>query len=222
MTDPLADRLASARVDLETRAEVLPALESLAAARAADGRRSHTRRTLVSAISVGAALTVTGAGAVAATQWGPWTYVEEPDVVIARDWTDVDGVYLGSCEARLAADAVPADALAAARDYLDSIDLATIEPDPERVAGDLNAVGRLDEVGRLIPGAIPTDFDVTLVGEQWPSEYFTDARILHEGLVSAVFTTMSDAVLAQWPELAEDGLSAAVETQCTTDPVETP
>ena len=217
MIDTLDDRLATARRAHAADPAVATALVALADGRAGEARRARHRRIVIPSIAVGTVLAFSGGAAVAALQWGPWD-LTEPDLVVARDWTDVTGAYLGSCETRIAANTMPADALALARERLASIDLDTIAPDAEVIAGALTAVGRLDEVGRLIPGAQRSDFDVHHNSAAWPQEWYSDARILQDGLMMAVFADMAGGVLEQHPELMADGISASEETQCTTDP----
>lgn len=174
---------------------------------------------LVSAISLGAALAVGAPVAVAAAmQWGPWTVVTEPDIVMARIWVDVEGTPLGSCESRLATVDLPEDARADSLAYFAALDVAAVEPDPERVAAGLNAVGRLGEVGRLVPGAEPSDFDVRHDGSLWSTDVYTDARILQEAMVQTIAMDMTVDISPASPELFEAGVAVATETQCTPAP----
>ncbi len=225
MRDSLDDTLADAGRFLRDDDGVDAALATLVEARADDARAVtpiRTRSKLLPTLAIGAALAVASGGAVAATQWGPWTYVLEPDIVIARDWTDVSGTYLGSCESRLAANAMPDGAYDIAIDYLNTVDVDSIEPDPEFVAGYLHSLGRLDDVGRLVAGAVPADFEVS--GDRWTgpaSEYFSDARILHQSLTQAVYAGMAAKIHEREEFMDYYDMTARVETQCTTDPVRT-
>lgn len=223
MRDPLDDTLAGAGEFLRDDDDLDRALGALVEARAADAAATKPRRTrkLAPIIAIGVTLAVASGGAVAATQWGPWTYVTEPDLVVARDWSDVAGNYLGSCESRLAATAIPDDARDLARDYLSSVDVDAIEPDPEWIAGLLHAVGRLDDVGKLVRGAVPADFGASGDGWSGPAlEYFTDARVLHQALTQEVFNGMSDVLVERMPEFDYEwkDITLRIETQCTTDP----
>ncbi|MHA6693882.1 hypothetical protein [Homoserinimonas sp. A520] len=223
MTDSIDDRLAAAGRVYTTSSEVASVLSELADARASAARSSRKRRVLVPSISIGVALAVSGAGAVVATQWHPWE-MTDPDIVVARDWTDGNGTFLGSCETRLAAHSVAPEALEAMRHYLDTSGIDNLRPNPEIVAAGLLSVGRPDDLGRLIPGAVASDYDVSHSGEPWSSEWYSDARILQDGLMHEVFTRMSqEAYATQETEdgaaiLANSGISAQLETQCTTDP----
>ena len=223
MTDPIDDRLAAAGRVLSSDTEVALALSAMADARASVARSARKRRVLIPSITMGVALAVSGAGAVVATQWQPWE-MTDPDIVVARDWADGAGTYLGSCETRLSAHSVAHDALEAMRRYLDTIDLDSVEPNPENVAGGLLSVGRPDDLSRLIPGAVASDYDVSHSGEPWSSEWFSDARILQDALMHEVFTRMSQQAYATEGSadgvaaLANSGISAQLETQCTTDP----
>lgn len=183
------------------------------------GRAGRRPLRLVSAISLGAALAVGAPVAVAAAmQWGPWTMVTEPDIVMARTWVDVEGAALGSCESRLAMVDLPADARAHALAYFSALDVAAVEPDTEAVAGGLNAVGRLGEVGRLVPGAQPSDFDVRHDGPLWSADTYTDARIMQEAMVRTISRDMTASISPKSPEVFEAGVAVALETQCTSAP----
>lgn len=222
MTDPLDDQLAAAGRVFSDGPEVTSALMALADARAS-AARTRKRRVLIPSISIGVALAVSGAGAVVATQWKPWE-MTNPDIVVARDWTDVEGTYLGSCESRLGAYSVAPEVMESMRQYLDTIDLDALDPNPETVALGLLSVGRPDDLRRLIPGEKASDYDVSHTGELRPSEWFSDARILQDGLMHEVFTRMSKEAYATDEAsdgvgtLASSGISAQLETQCTTDP----
>ena len=214
MSDPIDNRLASADPNPILSAEATRALNALAARRSLAARR---RRIVIPSIVLGSILTL-GAGAAAATVWGPWTYVEQPDISISRSWVDVDGTFLGSCQSRLAADGMPADARRAALDYLADVDIDAIDPDPEVVAGALNAVGRLDELGMLVAGADASAFELTHDGEVNTDPRFSNARILQDALVQTIFGEMVESVFVDHPEFVAGGIESSVETQCTTDP----
>jgi hypothetical protein len=184
---------------------------------AARNDRRH-RRVVVPAVLVGSFLALSAGGAAAATAWGAWTYVDEPDISFSREWVAVDGEFLGTCESRLVADDLPADARAAALDYLGALDVDALDPDPEVVAGWLNASGRLDEFGSIIPGVDVTDFELSHDGAVIADSRWSNTRILQDGLVQVVFGGMADSVLGQFPELDQQGITSRVETQCTTDP----
>jgi len=91
-----------------------------------------------------------GAGAVAATQFGPWTHATDPDYLVTRDWQDTAGRYLGSCESHVRIDHLEPGVRGEAVRYLDTLDLDALEPDPDYVAGYLHALGRFDDVSRLV------------------------------------------------------------------------
>jgi len=182
--------------------------------------KRRRRRFVLPVIALGGTLAFVGTGAAIATQWAPWNYVPDEDIVISREWVDVDGRSLGECESRLAANELPADVLSAARSYLARLDTGSLDPDPEVVAALLVAVDRPDRLGDLVAGAEINDFDVTATGPTWDQEWWSDARILQDGLVSVVFAGMADHLVSQWPELdtADSDISSKVQTQCTTDP----
>ncbi|HRN29961.1 MAG TPA: hypothetical protein PK890_09715, partial [Terrimesophilobacter sp.] len=206
MRDPLDDSLADAGKHLRDAPNLDAALVALATARADEAlptaKPARKRRAkLTPVIAVGAVLAVASAGAVAANQWGPWNYVSEvdTDIVVEREWSDVDGNYLGACEARLSTDVLPTEARKLALDYLATVDVDAIEPDPEYVAGVLNALGRVDDIGALVAGAVPSDFDNS-PGGTWTgpaAEYFSDARVLHQALTQAVFVGMAAKIREQ-------------------------
>ncbi|MCC6269653.1 MAG: hypothetical protein IT190_00075 [Microbacteriaceae bacterium] len=217
MSDPFDDRLASAGRILRDAPEVSSALLALAEARAAEAHNSRRRRLLLPSIIIGSLLTVSGAGAVVATQW-QWE-ITDPDIIVARDWTDTAGTYLGSCESRMATEGVSADALAELRSYLSSLNLDSIAPDPEIVAAELAIAGRPDDLSRLIPGAVAADFDTTNLSKAPRPEWYSDARILQDGLMHEVIRRISKNLEAHWSEY--DGVIASGQTQCTTDPSRT-
>jgi hypothetical protein len=212
MVDLFESRLDSAgRVPVDDP-RVSKALQAVVADRAAAAKAPQRRR-IIPAISIGLTVALLGAGAAAASQWGPWTYVPEPDLVISRDWTDVHGNFLGSCETHFAASTLSGEKRAAVKSFLDGLDVASLEPDAESVAGDLVAVGRGDEVGDLIEGAKVSDFDITHTGPDWEDQ--SNARILQNGLYVTVFKLVNTELGKTWPEFQFGTLG---ETQCTTDP----
>lgn len=215
MTELLDSMLSSAGAVPTDDIRVTEALRSLTADRAR-ASRFRRRRIVIPALSVGLTFGLLSTGAVAASQWAPWTYVSDPDIQITRDWSDANGVSLGTCESHLATDALSPDARTAARDYLASLDFDSLEPDTELVASTLIALGRPDDLGRLIAGADVADFDIQHTGPTWSGAYWTDARVLQDGLTRTVFTSLGEALGKDWPETLGQ-LSANVETQCSTD-----
>ena len=219
MEDELDQRLRDAGVMVdEVSPAVTEALDRLVAARVRSPRVGRRRRGATFAVSAGVVLAVIGGGAVAASQWGPWRLVTEPDVVVSRSWTDATGTWLGDCETRIALEGLPDTVRSTAREYLESRDLDTLEPDPQAVAGALTAVGRADDLGRLLPSAADTEFDVGSSGELWPSEWWSDARILQEATTASLLHDLTEALFAAHPEETSGGIEALGETQCTTDP----
>ena len=216
MNDSLDTMLSAADPASGLHQESIDSVLTIAAARASD-RRIRRGRVLVPALVVGALFTTVG-GAAAANGLFNWTYVFEPDISISRDWFDVNGAFLGSCESRLASGELPRDAHRVAADYLASVDIDAIVPDPEILAASLFAQGRIDDIGTLVPGAQPSDFELSHDGEPWDNPLFTDARFMQDAFISTLFAGMSDAVFFEHPELELDGVTASVETHCTTDP----
>lgn len=175
---------------------------------------ARPRRRLFAAVGVGAGLLLVGAPvAVAATVWGPWSF--EPQLVVERSWTDVAGTPLGTCASQFATTDLPDDALATALAHLDELDSDSATPEPEWVAAGLNGAGRLDEIGRLVEGAQPGDFDVRHEGALIDR---SDARIMQDAMMSSVRRSLSQAIFAAHPELSDDGIEMAQETQCTPAP----
>lgn len=222
MRDPFDETLADAGRLLRDDHDVDAALAVLVTARASEAKSTakprHTQK-IAPVIAIGVALAVASGGAVAATQWGPWTYVTQPDIVVARDWSDINGNYLGSCESRMSVHDLPAEAYGVAIRYLNSIDVDSIEPDPEWIAGLLHAIGRVDEVGRLVPGAVPSDFDASGNGWHGPVlAYFADARVLHQALSQAIYSGMANEVLTKVPGTKHHLVGSKLQIQCTTDP----
>lgn len=218
MTDAFEARLQRAgRVALDDAA-IETALAQVVEQKPSAPARRRPRR-IVPAVTLGAGLALAMPVAVAAAvQWGPWTLVTEPDLVIARDWVDAEGTALGSCEGRIAISELPADARADALAYFAELDVASIQPDAEMVAGTLNAVGRLEDIGRLIEGAQPSDFDVRHEGALLSADVYTDARIMQDALMRTVTMDMTTAIWSEHPEVHEAGIATAGETQCTAAP----
>ncbi len=229
MTDELDRKLASAGTFLKSDPRLDSALADLASARAEDitakGANRSTRlyrgSRLAATLSIGSVLAAGSVGAFAITQWGPWNYVTEPDLVVARSWTDVSGNYLGSCESHMAVDTLPANARKMAVDYFNALDVDSVSPDPEWIASELQAVGRLDTIGNFVAGATPADFET--LGDGWTGPtivYFSDARIMQDALTQQVFKGMSDLLVRHMPGSDYDwkDITARIETQCSTDP----
>lgn len=216
MTDPLDARLRDAgRVAIDDAAtqEALHAV--VAEARTARPRRRG--RHLAPVVALGAVLVLAAPVAVAATQWGPWT-LTDPDLVVARDWFALDGTPIGTCESRLETQELPDDVRADAEAYLASLDVATMDPDPEAVAAGLNSAGRLDEIGTLVEGAQPGDFDVRHEGELVDPAASPTERILQDALMHAIQRPLGSMMLEEHPEAFPNGFEAAWETQCTAAP----
>lgn len=219
--DPIDVQLAHAGELRDTTHEQESAMQALLAARVRPTRRPRRRPVLRPALAIGGALALLGTGVAAAAQWGPWTFVPEGDIVIAREWTDVEGVVLGTCESRLAVDEVDSEVLAAAHRYLDGIDVDALQPDAESVAATLVAVDLPERMPYLVPGGDVDDYDVSNAGGEegaiWDREWHSDARILQDGLVQTVLTGMADSVFNSIPGGTES-VGSLIETHCTTDP----
>lgn len=171
------------------------------------------RRILAPALSIGGVVALLGAGAAVAMQWGPWNYVPDADIIVAREWTDVNGASLGACESHLAIENLSEADRDTARQYLQGVDVDSLKPTPEVVASLLVAADRPDRMGDLIAGASVTDYEITHTGPAWDADWWSDARILQDGLMRTVFTGMAQDL----PEEVS-GLESTVQTQCTTDP----
>ncbi|WP_157674836.1 hypothetical protein [Agrococcus jejuensis] len=216
MTDPLEARLRDAgrvAIDDDATEEALHAV--VAEARTTRPRRRG--RHLAPVIGLGAVLVLAAPVAVAATQWGPWT-LEDPDLVVARDWFAVDGTPIGTCESRLETQELPDEVRADAVAYFDALDVATMDPDPEAIAAGLNSIGRLDEIGTLVAGAEPGDFDVQHQGELVDASIYPVERILQDALMQTIQTPLATQLLDEHPEALPGGFGAAFETQCTSAP----
>ena len=215
MTDVLDSTLTSAGVAPTDDVRVTAALRALTDDRAR-ASRSRRRRIVIPALSVGVACALLGTGAVAASQWGPWPNTPDPDIRIARDWTDVNGVNLGACESHIATVGLSLEAQTAARDYLASIDIDSLRPDTEMVANILLALGRPDDLGRLIEGADTADYDLEHTGSTWTGEWWTDARVLQDGLTSTVLKSLDEQMRADGFDVG-DALASNIDTQCAND-----
>src|SRR5690606_8261926 len=67
----------------------------------------------------------------------------------------------------------------------------------------LLSVGRPDDLGRLFPGAVVSDYDVSPSGPPWPTEWFSDPRSPLSGTPtsageSGVSAPVSDVVRREW------------------------
>lgn len=217
--DPIDMQLGQAGQLRETTAEQQHALQTLVATRTPQARRPRRRPILLPALGIGGALALMGAGVAVATQWGPWAYVPDADIVIAREWTDVDGVSLGACESHLAVDKLDPEAVDAARQYLAGVDVNALDPNAESVAAALVAVDLPERMPQLIPGGDVNDYDVKNVGVGegaiWDRVWHSDAHILQAGLVRTILYGMAEAL----PE-GVASVGSAIETQCTTDPTD--
>ena len=218
--DSIDEKLGQAGALQSASAEQEHALRALVASRANEVRQPRRRRVLIPAVGIGGVLALLGTGVAVATQWGPWSYVPEADIVIAREWTDVAGVSLGACESRVAFDALEPDVADAARHYLSDVDVDALEPNAEAVAAGLVSVGLPERMPQLVDGADAGDYDVTHFGAFVDRAWFSDARILQDALVDTVMKGMSDSHSeVSVAEFASFG--ARTETQCTTDPTDT-
>lgn len=215
MTDPFETRLQRAgRVMIDDAATQRAMAEAVARAR--PGRASHSPRRIARGIALGGVLVLAAPVAVAAAgQVGAWLHVPDPDLVVARSYTDVDGTPLGSCETRLALEELPADVRADFAAYVADLDVAAIEPNPETVAASLSSVGRLEDIGRLIEGARPSDFNVTHHGELLLDEPTTDARAMQQGVLLAIGQAMAADLGSTHPDVYDAGLRSLEETHCT-------
>jgi len=208
--DPLDARLSAAGRYVRDDADLVSALEALAEARAEGARRRRRRRFAAPVLTLGAVLALTGAGGVAATQWGSWS-IADPDIVITRQWTDVAGTYLGTCESRIRASDLPEEKRARVREYFTTVDLDAFQPDPEFVALHLKIAGRLEDLGRLVPGADPDDFRTD---ELERSENQTsDARVMQDALAQTIAHEL-------FLHVGRIELWSTFETQCSEDPAE--
>lgn len=194
-------------------------LEALSDARARIARRRPERVALPGLIVAGGLL-LGGAGAVAATQFGPWTIVADPDYVVTREWHDAEGAYLGACESHVTVEHASPEAEAAALGYLAHLDLDTLQPQADEVAGELFALGRTDDYARLLGGPEP---DWSTFSGDWsdvPGEvraFHSDARILQTALLVSVHVQIADHL--QEMQLDPDfSLTGEGETHCSTDP----
>lgn len=220
--DDLDEKLRRARAGTDDPA-VVAAVTALATERTRPAPRR--RRILAPAIGGGMALVLVGGGAMAVGGWAPWN-ITDPDISFTRTWTDVDGNFLGTCETRMKADVLPSQEIQdAARAYLADLDIASMVPNTESVAARLAQLDRADRLPQLIEGAETADFDIKLVGGTQPDPTVSDAHVLQDALASVVFNGMASAVFAAFPDdsfLSASGVGGESQTQCSTDPTETP
>lgn len=207
------------RASLVDDLEVRRALDDLADAQARAGSHRRRRLALPVVIAAGAAL-LGGAGAMAATQFGPWTTVTDPDYVVTRDWYDVEGTYLGTCESHVRIEHESPEVLAEARRLLAALDLDDLPPDPTWVALWLASWDRLGDYPRLIGGDLPDPSIADLAPLDASGDviaYQTDARILQLALLMTVHNEISADLQAAGLD-AEFAFTGEGETYCSSDP----
>lgn len=210
--DALDDRLDAARLHVAEDPALESAASELVRARLRDSR-STRRRIIVPVLAISLATVFAGGAAFAAAMnWGPWI-VSDPDVVVSRTWYDGDGKRLGYCESRLTAADLPTPGSRAFREELAKVDIAAMEPDAATVAALLRSEDRLDDLERLLPEALFADPPSPFLDKAGRS----DARILQDGLVSAV---LKEAITRAFETTTDPNsfmlLSPAV-TQCAED-----
>lgn len=217
--DDLDEKLRHARAKTDDPATVA-AVNALAAERTHPTPRR--RRILAPAISVGASLVLVGGGAMAVSGWAPWN-ITDPDISFTRTWMDVDGNFVGFCETRFKSDQFPTQEIQdAARAHLADLDIANMAPDAEHVAARLLQLDRPDDLPTLIAGAKVSDYDVRLVHGPQPDPSVTDAEVLQESLALKVSRALAEYLFTRWPSELSNGVESSSETQCSTDPTETP
>lgn len=162
-------------------------------------------------------LALGGVAAAAAAVFGPWS-LQNPTVSFSRDWTDLDGNYLGTCETRLRLGRLPAEVRPVVEEYLATHDIDSLEPSWGTVAGLLVATGRPERFPELRVGGDVTDYRITIDGEVWGADEWSDARILQAGLERTVTLAINRELVRRMSELGNIGITGTSESQCSTDP----
>ena len=217
--DELDARLAAAGVTRADDAGIRLALTDVVASR-------RRRRWLAPGIVAMSGLLVLG-GVGAATATGLFTWrLSTADYSIARDWYDVEGNYLGSCETRVDIELVDEQVRPIVERWFATHDVDDIEPDGATLARWLMLAGREDRLPELLAGKTFEQYrDQIGVGSAIASDdfrgYMSDAYVLHTALERAVSAQIMREVIDAAPaEQVERGIGASGEIHCTTDPVE--
>jgi len=213
--DEFEERLRSAAPTVADDTEVRGALAEVAGARS----RRRRRLPLVAVVAAGV-LALGGVGAAAAVGFGPWRMID-PDFSFTRDWYDVAGDYLGTCESRIQLELLPADVRPVAEEYLATHDIGRLEPNWRTVAVMLAIVGRAERFPELRAGGDVADYGVTLYGHEaapWAEEVWSDAHVLQTGLDRTLIEAINRELFTRMPGLENQGIVATGETQCSTDP----
>jgi hypothetical protein len=100
---------------------------------AGQGRRAR-RAPVVAAAAIGAIALSLAGGAVAASVFGPWTYVPAPEYVVEHVWTTDDGVDEGTCRSHWRLASVAEQARGEVLEILNGIPVDELAPDPEALA----------------------------------------------------------------------------------------
>ncbi|MBO9578065.1 MAG: hypothetical protein J7480_04770 [Microbacteriaceae bacterium] len=222
--DLLEERLTAVGRTAAGDAEVRAALAELGAVHGRTRRRRVRHR---AGAGIGAGVAAVAFAATAAVVIVPWT-IADPDYEVTRTWVDASGAELGTCTSRTAFSDIPDDQRAVVERFIATADLGTVHPDPLHVYKELEALGRAEDFGRLLPGAaVPDDMTRMVVGPISPERraWLSDARILQEALEAEIGAQIGrELAEAGFVNVAGSdeipGYTANFEIHCTTDPVQ--
>jgi len=213
--DELDGRLAEARPTVADDDAVRAALADVVSARV------KRRRFVLPVMVATGVIALGGVGAAYAAGAFDWNQITDPDYSIARDWYDVEGNYLGSCESRIDVYLLDEQVRPVVENWFATHDVDSYEPRPETVAAALYFRGDPERMPQILAGET---VDAYLDGIQGrpgssPPEFrriTSDAYILHMALNRTIDWEITQAIFGAEPELGS--ISASGELHCTTDP----
>jgi len=219
--ESLEEQIAAAGRTVADDAGVRAALAELVAART---RRTRSKRRIGIGLGVAGVLLLGGVGAAVAAGAFDWV-LEDPDYSIARDWHDVEGNYLGSCEERVDIDLLDEQVRPVVAEWFATHDLDSYLPEPSFVAAWLYFRGDPGRLPELISGEHVDAYRDNIQGTEgsWPPEMraqYSDAKILHSAFVNVVHREILHAVFDSGleAEYVNRGIAWSGEIHCTTDP----
>ncbi|MBO9578067.1 MAG: hypothetical protein J7480_04780 [Microbacteriaceae bacterium] len=218
--DEFEERLRAAAPTVADDAGVRGALAAVVA-----GRTHRQGRAPFIGLAVTGVLALGGIGAAAAAGAFEWSVVTEPDYSIGRDWYDVAGNRLGSCEERVDVTMLDAQVRPAVEAWFATHDVSTMQPRAEWVAHALLMRGDPERLPELLPGETiePYLADYQGPADGMPSHVsqahtkYADARILQEALSREVNWQIARAIRAASPEIGDAAVTGTFEIHCTTD-----
>ncbi len=215
--DDLDELLAEARPTVADDAPVRAALADIVAV------RTRRRRLVAPVIVAPVIVALGGVGAAYAAGAFDWRIVADPDYSIARDWYDLAGNFLGSCEVRVDVKLLDEQVRPIVEEWFATHDIDAYAPNPEWVAAKLFWRGDPERMPQLLEGETVDAYRSGISGQRGsgfsPQDRLdSDARILHDALWMVVHREISGAIFAAEPDLGSTGIESIGELRCTTDP----